>query len=91
MLTVMGKVVQLRQIASRSVGVTRVWQAGAWIPQLIEEGVYHSINSRKTLCWRVLEQLGDQIDRIGISLSEHLVYVNNKYTATGDELLNVPY
>ena len=72
----MSKVVQLRQITSRSVGVTRVWQACAWIPQLIEEGVYHGINSGKTLGRRVLEQFGDQIDRVGISLSEHLVNVS---------------
>jgi hypothetical protein len=74
--TVVSKVVQLRQITSRSVGVTRVWQACAWIPQLIEEGVYHGINSGKTLGRRVLEQFGDQIDRVGISLSEHLMNVS---------------
>ena len=86
-----GKVVQLRQIASRSIGVTRVWQTCGWIPQLIEKGVYHGIDRRKTLCGRVLEQFGDQIDRVGISLSEHLVIVSKKPAATGDEPPNVPY
>jgi hypothetical protein len=71
-LTMVGKVVQLRHVSSGSVRVTRVWQAGARIPQLIEERVNHSVDGRQTLCWRVFEQFRDQIDRIRIGLSEHL-------------------
>ena len=72
----MSKVVQLRQITSRSVGVTRVWQACVWIPQLIEEGVYHGINSGKTLGRRVLEQFRDQVDRVRVSLPKDLRIVS---------------
>lgn len=85
------EVVQLRHITSGSVGVTRVWETRVRVPQLVKEGVYHRIDSRKTLSWRVLEEFGDQIDRVGISLSEHLVDVSKKHAATGDTSLNIPY
>jgi hypothetical protein len=52
--------------------MTRVWQAGARIPQLIKEWVDHGIDGRKTLCGRIFEQFRDQIDRIRVSLPKHL-------------------
>lgn len=68
----MRKVVQLWQITNRPVRVTRVGQAGVGISQLVEEGVDHGINRRKTLCGSVLEQLGDQVDGVGVRLPENL-------------------
>jgi hypothetical protein len=70
--TVMGEVVQLRHIAGGSVRVTRVWQTRVRISQLIKERVHHGVDGRQTLGWRVFEQFRDQIDRIRISLPEHL-------------------
>lgn len=66
------KVVQLWKVASGTIRVTRVGQAGAWIPQLVKEGMDHGIDSGETLCGSVFEQLGDEIDGIRISLAEDL-------------------
>jgi hypothetical protein len=67
-----GEVVKFWHIPRGAVGVTRVRQTSAWVPQLIEEGVDHGINGRQPLSRRVFQQLGDQIDRIRIGLPEHL-------------------
>ena len=43
--TMEGEVVEFRHVPCRSVGVSRVWQTGAWIPQLVKEGVHHGVDS----------------------------------------------
>lgn len=68
----MSKVVQLWQITNRAVGVARVGQACVGIPELVEEGVDHGIDCRQALCGSVFEQLGDQVDGVGIGLPENL-------------------
>ena len=74
-----------------AIGVAGVRQLEVRISELIEEWVNHGLNCGKTLSRRVLEQFGDQINRIGIGLSEHLVHVSKKHAATSDRLLNIPY
>jgi hypothetical protein len=71
-LTMERKVVEFWHIPRGAVGVTRVWQTSAWVPQLIEEGVNHGVDGRQPLSRGVFQQLGDQIDRIRIGLPEHL-------------------
>ena len=68
----MSEVVELGQITSGPVGVTRVWRARVRIPQLIEEGVHHGIDGRQTLGRGVFKQLRDQFDGAGVGLSENL-------------------
>lgn len=66
------EVEQRGKMTSSSVRMARIGQHGARLPQLIEELVDHGIDCRKSLGGRVLEQLLDQLDCIGISLPEHL-------------------
>lgn len=68
----MSEVEQLRKIPSGSVGVTRVWKPCLRIPQLVKEGLYHGVDSREALGWRVLQKLRDEIDSAGVSFPEHL-------------------
>jgi hypothetical protein len=72
MHTVKCEIEQGREVSSRSVGVTRVWQPRARIPQLIKEWMYHGIDGRETLGGGVFEEFRDQVNRIGVGLAEHL-------------------
>jgi hypothetical protein len=73
-LTMERKVVQFRHVSRGSVGMTRIWETSCRIPQLIEERMDHGVNCRQPLGRGVLQQLGDEIDRIGICLPEHLEF-----------------
>lgn len=53
--------------------MARVGQSCVGIPELVKEGVYHGINGRQSLRRSVLQKLGDQIDRSGVSLPKDLV------------------
>jgi hypothetical protein len=66
------EIVEIWQVAHSAVGVTRVRQACVGIPQLVEEGVYHSVNGGKSLRRCVLQQLRDQVDSVRVSLAEDL-------------------
>jgi hypothetical protein len=68
----MREIVEFRHIPRGSIRVTRVWQTSAWVPQLIEEGMYHGIDGRQPLSRSVFKQFRDEIDRVRISLPEHL-------------------
>ena len=68
------EVVEGWQVPYSAVGVTRVRQTCVGVSQLIEEGVNHGVNSGQSLRWCVLQQFGDQVDRIRISFTEHLRY-----------------
>jgi hypothetical protein len=74
-----GKVVERGQVPHGSVGVARVGQAGVGVPQLVEEGVHHGVNGRQSLGRCVLEQLGDEVDCVVVSLAEHLSRVSDDY------------
>ena len=52
--------------------MTRIGQAGGGIPQLVEEGMHHSIDGRKPLGRGVLQEFRDEVDRIRVGLPEHL-------------------
>ena len=67
------KVVQFGHVPVSTVRVTRIRQAGIWVPQFVEEGVHHCVDSGQTLGRRVLEEFRDQIDCVGIGLPEHLM------------------
>lgn len=60
-------------ILDRTVGVARVWQTRARVAQLVEEWVHHGVDRRQTLSRCVLEQAGDEVDGVGVSLAEDLV------------------
>lgn len=62
-----------RKVLDLAVRVTRVWKARVWIAQFVEERVHHGVDGRQALGWCVLEQAGDEIDGIAISLAEDLV------------------
>ena len=47
---------QIRQLSGRTVGVARIGKFDVRVPELIEEGVDHSINRGQTLCRRILEE-----------------------------------
>lgn len=91
-LTVMGEGVELWHVLGRSVGVTRVGEAGIWIPQFIEEGVDHGINGRKTLRRGVFEQLRDQIDCLRIRLPKDLgLGLVSETKSEGNDAQHAPY
>lgn len=71
-LTMVVEVEEIWQVAHSAVGVTRIRQTCVGISQLVEEGVYHSVNGGESLRWCVLKQLGDQIDSVRVSLAEDL-------------------
>lgn len=71
-LTMVGECEQLGKVLAGSSRVTRVGESRVWVPQLIEEGVHHGVNGGQSLSGSVLEQLGDQVDRIRICLTENL-------------------
>lgn len=50
----------------------RIREHGVLVAELVEEGVDHRIDRSQTLRRRVLEQLGDEINRIRVGLAEHL-------------------
>lgn len=68
----LGEIKQVGQILENTRGVTRVGQLRAGIPQLIEEGVDHGVDRTQTLCRGVLEQLGNEVKRVLVSLAEDL-------------------
>jgi len=70
--TVMVKLEKSWKIFCAAVGVTRIGKSGSWISQLIKEWVDHCLDRRQSLCWCVLEQLGNKVDCGWISLSEDL-------------------
>lgn len=70
--TMVVEVVEGRQIPHSAIGVTGVRQTCAGIPQLIKEGVHHGVNGRKSLRRCVLEQLGDQVNGVGVGFAEDL-------------------
>lgn len=67
------KVKEIWQVSQLTSSVTGIWQLSGGIPELVEEGVYHGVDGSLTLGWRILQQSGDEIDSIGVSLSEDLV------------------
>ncbi len=50
-----------------------VGQLRVGVTELVKERVNHGVDGAKPLRWGVLEQSGDEVNRIGIRLSEHLV------------------
>src|SRR5690242_4155109 len=68
----MVEVVEGRQIPHSAIRAPGVGQTCAGIPQLIEEGMHHSVNGRTSLRRCVLEQLGDQVDGVGVGFAEDL-------------------
>ena len=73
MLTVAGKVEEIRQFAQLAGTVARVWKLGAGVTKFVEEGVDHSIDGRLPLGRGVLEQASNQVDGVGVCLTEDLV------------------
>ncbi len=72
-LTMTRKVKQGRKILHLASPVPRIGEPRVGVPELVEEGMHHGIHGGKTLSRRVLEQAGDQVDGIGVGLTEHLV------------------
>lgn len=68
-----GEIKEGGKILDLSVGVARIRELRAWVTELIEEGMNHGVHSRKSLRWGILEEAGDEVDRICIGLSEDLV------------------
>lgn len=67
------EVKEIWQVSQLTSSMTRIRQLSVRIPELVEEGMYHCVDGSLTLSWCVLEQSGDEIDSIGVSLSEDLV------------------
>lgn len=65
------------QVFGGVVVMTRIWQAGSRISQLIEERMAHSLNGRQSLCGCVFQEGGDQVDRLRRCLSEYLMTVSS--------------
>lgn len=70
--TMQVEVEQLGQILSRAAGVTRIGESSIGVPKFIEERVNHGVDSRETLSRSILEELGNKINRVRVSLTEHL-------------------
>lgn len=68
-----GEVKEDGHLLDRAVGVARIWETRARVTQLVEEWVHHGVDRRETLGRCVLEQAGDEVDGIGVSLAEDLV------------------
>lgn len=71
--TMATKVKELGQVFQRSARVTGVGETGLGIAKLVKERMYHGLDGRLSLGWRVLEQTRDEIDGIVVSLAEHLL------------------
>jgi hypothetical protein len=70
--TVPREIKQVRQFPRRPCRVTRIRQAGTRIPQLVEEGLNHGINGRKSLCRRVLEKGRNEVNGVVRRFAKHL-------------------
>lgn len=66
------KVEQWGERLQLATSVAGIGEHGVLVTDLIEEGMNHGINRSQALGRRVLEQLGDQINRISVGLAEHL-------------------
>lgn len=55
-LTVVSELEKVGHVLGCATGVSRVGELDVGIPELIEERVYHSLDSGQTLSRRVLEQ-----------------------------------
>lgn len=73
---------EVRQLLHGAVGVTGIREPGVRVPELIKEGVNHGLDCGKPLRGRVLEQLGNQVNGVGISLTENLVTPSIRKTLT---------
>jgi len=82
---VVGEVEKHRQVLCWRIRVTRVGQLRGWVPELIKERVDHRFYRGETLCRCVLQQSRDQIDRVRISLPEHLRTISSRTTAVRKE------
>lgn len=71
-LTMASKVEEFRKITKLTRSMSGIGQLGLGITQLVEEGVDHGVDGRLSLCRGIFEQLGDEIDGVGISLAEDL-------------------
>lgn len=67
------KVKQRREILELSGLVPRIGELGAGVPELVEERVHHGIDCPEALRRCVLEQLGNKVNSVAVSLAEHLV------------------
>ena len=52
--------------------MARIRQLRVRVAKLIEKWVHHGIDGGQALCWRVLKQSRDKVDRVGIRLTEYL-------------------
>ena len=67
--TMVVEIKEIWQLFGSAVGVTRVGQSRRRISDLIEERVDHGVNGRQPLCRGVLEELRNQIDRVGVGFA----------------------
>ena len=67
-----GKVKERGEVPESTILVSRIGKFCAWIPQFIKEWVNHSIYGRQALCRGILEEFGDEVDGVGLCLSENL-------------------
>jgi len=72
-LTVTGEVEQRGKIFELSGLVPRIGELGVGVSELVKERVHHGIDRPEALRGRVLEKPGDEVNRVGIRLAEHLV------------------
>jgi hypothetical protein len=71
---------QVWKLPCRPSGVTRVGQPSIRIPQLIEEGLYHCVNGRQSLCRSILEKGGNEVDGVVGGFAKHLDTVSSQVT-----------
>lgn len=71
-LTMTREVEQLGHLLGTSIGMTGVWESALRITELVEEGVAHRVNCRKTLSWSVLEERRNELDGVIGCLAEDL-------------------
>lgn len=70
--TVTREVEQWWQVLQLTGLMSGIRQFGIWLPEFVEEGVNHRIDSTQSFSRRVLQKLGDEVDSIGVGLTEDL-------------------
>lgn len=71
--TVVSEVKEVGQVSQLTSSMAGIGQLSVGIPEFVEEGVYHGVDGSLTLGWCVLQQSGDEVNGVSISLSEDLV------------------
>lgn len=87
----MSEIEEVRQLFHGAVGMTGIREPSVRVPEFIKEGVNHGFDSGKPLRGRVLEELGDQVNGVRVSLTEYLVRSVSSQTKNWRVFICPPY